>query len=130
MWPSRAPHTATEDHKTGFPHKSHAVTPVLCQRPPPRDCCARASASARPLADEQLRDNAVHHRRLREGERRGEEACGGGTGEMRRLSSPYWEGGCPDIPDPVDFIVLVVLYLYGDNNFLDKVLVLVYTVHR
>ena len=49
---------------------------------------------------------------------------------MRRLSSPCWEGGCPDIPDPVDVIVLVVLYLYGDNNFLDEVLVLVYTVRR
>ena len=44
MWPSRAPHTATEHHKTGVPHKSHTVTPVLCQRPPPRDCCARARA--------------------------------------------------------------------------------------
>ena len=54
----------------------------------------------------------------------------GARRELMRLSSPCWEGSCPDIPDPVDFIVLVVLYLYGDNNFLDEVLVLVYTVRR
>ena len=42
---------------------------------------------------------------------------------MTRLVSPYWEGDFPDIPDPVD-IIFLVLYLHGDNNYLDEVLVL------
>ena len=41
--------------------------------------------------------------------RRGEGACGVGTGEMRAISSPCWEGGCPNIPDMVDVIVLVLV---------------------
>ena len=31
-----------------------------------------------------------------------------GTGEMRGISSPCWEGGCPDIPDPRDGMVLIL----------------------
>ena len=34
-----------------------------------------------------IRDHAVRCRRLREGERRGEGACGGGTGDMRHEAS-------------------------------------------